>query len=92
VQLDAEGKTYAESDGAYRQTQSFSRGSRTLISLCVRLALVDELYGQNAPFLIFDDPFVDLDDQTLTAVKSLLKNLSTRRQVLYFTCRKEMLP
>lgn len=92
VQLDAEGKTYAEADGAYRDVQAFSRGNRTLSSLCVRLALVDELYKRDAPFLLFDDPFVDLDDQTLTAVKSLLKSLSSRRQIVYFTCRKEMLP
>ena len=92
VQLDGEGNTYAESDSTYRQTQAFSRGARTLISLCVRLALIDELYGETAPFLLLDDPFVDLDDQTLPAVKSLLKSLSARRQVLYFTCRKEMLP
>lgn len=91
LQLDGEGKTFVDEGGFYRETERYSLGTRGLIGLCVRLALVDELYLKEQPFLVFDDPFVNLDDKTLAAVKTLLKEESAHRQIVYFTCRKDLL-
>lgn len=38
------------------------------------------------PFLILDDPFVNLDDEKLARGRRLLAVLSQDYQVIYFTC------
>ena len=68
--------------------ESFSRGTRDLYALSLRLALVDALYDQEAPFIILDDPFIALDDAKLERAKATLKALGKSKQILYFTCTK----
>ena len=68
--------------------ESYSRGTRDLYSLGLRLALVDALYENEAPFIILDDPFVALDDAKLERAKATLKTLGKTKQILYFTCSK----
>ena len=72
--------------GASRQSDSYSRGTRELYALAVRLSLIDVLYGENKPPLILDDPFISFDDNHTKRAVSVLKKLSTDRQILYFTC------
>ena len=68
--------------------ESYSRGTRDLYSLGLRLALVDALYEKESPFIILDDPFIALDDSKLERAKNTLKTLGKSRQILYFTCSK----
>ena len=68
--------------------ESYSRGTRDLYSLGLRLALVDALYEKESPFIILDDPFIALDDSKLERAKNTLKALGKSRQILYFTCSK----
>ena len=68
--------------------ESYSRGTRDLYSLGLRLALVDALYENESPFIILDDPFIALDDTKLERAKATLKALGKSRQILYFTCSK----
>lgn len=75
--------------GATRQEESYSRGTRDLYALAMRLALVDSLYGQELPFVILDDPFTAFDGGNLARAKDLVKRLSQDRQIIYFTCSKE---
>ena len=65
---------------------SYSRGIRDLYSLGLRLALIDALYENEAPFIILDDPFIAFDDEKLERAKSTLKAISKTKQILYFTC------
>jgi DNA repair exonuclease SbcCD ATPase subunit len=65
---------------------SYSRGIRDLYSLGLRLALIDALYENEAPFIILDDPFIAFDDEKLERAKSTLKSISKTKQILYFTC------
>ena len=51
----------------------------------LRLAIAQEL-TPDAP-LILDDAFVRFDDDRLTKALELLKEESTQRQVLIFTCQ-----
>lgn len=64
----------------------YSRGLQAIISLCMRLALIDCLYPNEKPFVIFDDPFVNFDDEKLLLCKKLIKNVSKKYQIIYFTC------
>ena len=68
--------------------ESYSRGTRDLYSLGLRLALLDALYEKESPFIILDDPFIALDDAKLERAKEMLKTLGKTKQILYFTCSK----
>lgn len=72
--------------GAARKSDSFSLGIRNMQYLATRLALIDALYENEEPFLIFDDPFVSFDDERTARAAELLKKLSKNRQIIYFTC------
>ena len=66
--------------------ESYSRGTRDLYSLALRLALIDALYENESPFIIMDDPFIALDDAKLERAKNMLKSIGKTKQILYFTC------
>ena len=53
--------------------------------LCYRLALIDNMYVDK-PFIILDDPFVNLDAKNLKMALDLTKKLSGKAQIIYFTC------
>ncbi len=74
--------------GAAREEESYSRGTKDLHALAVRLALIDALYENESPFVILDDPFIALDDDKVEKGRKLLSNLAKERQILYFTCSK----
>ena len=76
--------------GQTRTMESFSRGWRDAVELCVRLSLTDALYAEGElPFLLLDDPLVNLDDERLGAARALLDKLSQKYQILYFVCHKD---
>ena len=76
--------------GQTHTMESFSRGWRDAVQFCVRLSLTDALYQESElPFLLLDDPFVNLDDERLTAARALLESLADRYQILYLVCHRE---
>ncbi len=72
--------------GAARAKEAFSTGQRDVISLCARLALVDAMFEEEAPFLVLDDPFANLDDHTTQRAMKLLHKAAEKYQILYLTC------
>jgi len=77
-------------DGKTHTMESFSRGWRDAVQFCVRLSLTDALYADGErPFLLLDDPFVNLDDEKLEAAHALLQSLASRYQILYLVCHKD---
>ena len=86
--LDANLKFQFVTDNGLKALDSYSRGYQTIIELCLRLALIDVLYPNEKPFIIFDDPFVNFDDARLNQSKSLLKTISKTYQVIYYTCHE----
>ncbi len=97
---DQEGKPLVTQDlevllercGAVRELGYFSAGQADLVMLCMRLALVDALFGEESPCVILDDPFVNLDDAHTKQALELLKELSQNRQILYLTCSSSRTP
>ena len=75
-----------ERAGAGRELAFFSAGQTDMILLCMRLALVDALFRDARPFVILDDPFVNLDDDSTRKALALLEELSRDRQILYLVC------
>jgi DNA repair exonuclease SbcCD ATPase subunit len=73
-----------EKDGWVPVT-SLSQGTLDLVYLVARLGLVRLVTGDRRPPLVFDDPFVTLDDARATRALGLLKAVASDFQVIYLT-------
>lgn len=91
-QLDADLKITVREYGAFRDTAYLSEGWQDLIGLCRRMAMIEVMYEGEKPFLVFDDPFVNLDGQKLEQALRFLKQISETYQVIYFTCHETRVP
>lgn len=72
--------------GQSRELGYFSAGQVDAVMLCMRFALVDALFSNVKPFVILDDPFVNLDDRHLAEAIDLLREFAKERQILYLVC------
>ena len=59
-----------------------------LISLCRRMAMIDAMYPGEKPFLVLDDPFSNLDDERVKGGMRFLRDASLEYQILYLTCHE----
>lgn len=84
--VDARTELTIDECGKQRQTNALSTGFRDLAGICLRLALIDAMYQEEAPVLVMDDPFSNLDDAKTAAGIRFLANVAERYQILYFTC------
>ena len=91
-QLDADLQISVREWGVLRDPAFLSEGWQDLIGLCRRMAMIDAMYEAEKPFLIFDDPFVNLDGEKLEKALAFLKQIAERYQVLYFTCHESRVP
>ncbi len=88
VTMDRDYRVTFERGGENRSDKHLSAGERTLCALCVRLALIDNMYKTEQPFIIMDDPFVHLDEAHIERTAKLLQTLAEERQILYFCCHE----
>lgn len=87
AQIDTSLGISVRDGGKSRALESYSRGSRDILQFCARLALTRAMFPEGeAPFLLLDDPFVNLDEEHFSAVRTLLDQLSREFQILYFVC------
>lgn len=84
--LDTDFHISISENGKSHVAEGYSTGYCDLIDFCMRLALVDTLFEQEQPFLILDDPFVNLDDVRTEKALELLRLMSETRQMIYFVC------
>lgn len=75
-----------ESGGEMRSGRHLSAGQRSVCGLCLRLALIDNMYEEEKPFIVMDDPFVNLDGENISGVLNVLRALAKEAQIIYFTC------
>lgn len=87
LSLDVKLQLKVQERGIYRDLECFSTGWQDLLQIAERLSIVDALYKEEQPVLILDDPFVNLDDRKRARAAEILKTISEKWQVLYFTCR-----
>ncbi|MGN0814446.1 MAG: AAA family ATPase [Candidatus Coproplasma sp.] len=81
-------KLMFESNGELRSDEHLSGGQRAAVTLCYRLALIDNMYTEEKPFIIMDEPFAELDADGLKCAKKLLAELAKDRQFIYFCCHE----
>lgn len=86
VMVDRDLHLYIDEKGAAREVGSFSAGTIDCIMLCMRLSLVDALFGDEKPFLILDDPFVNLDDEHTKRALEMLDKIAQDHQIVYLVC------
>ena len=77
-----------QEQGMYRNMGYFSRGYQDLTGLCMRLAFADAMYRGEKPFLILDDPFVNLDEEKVEHGRAFVREIAKEYQVIYFTCHE----
>ena len=90
--IDANMNLKLRQQGELRETHWLSAGYQDLIGVCMRLALVDAMYQEEKPFLILDDPFVNLDQEKVEAGNELLREVAEEYQIIYFTCHDSRSP
>jgi DNA repair exonuclease SbcCD ATPase subunit len=91
-QIDANINFRLKEQGELRETKWLSTGYQDLIGICMRLAMVDAMYQGEKPFLILDDPFVNLDEEKTKRGMHLLMAVAQEYQILYFTCHSSREP
>lgn len=84
--MDKDFKISFESNGQQYSYKHLSFGQIAISNLCLRLALIDNMFKGKTPFIVLDDPFVNLDEVHFEKMKKLIKELSKERQIIYFTC------
>ena len=82
--LDINFNVRIEENGKAHVAEGYSTGYCDMIDFCMRLALVDTLFEKERPFLILDDPFVNLDADRLEKALELLHVMAANKQIVYF--------
>lgn len=91
VELDEDLKIqiFSNEKNDFVYPEELSAGTVDLIYLLARLAIIEMIDHEGNSPLIFDDPFVTFDRQRLLATKSLLQEISKKRQTFIFTCHDD---
>ena len=84
--LDIDFNVSIEENDRVHVAEGYSTGYYDMMDFCMRLALIDTLFENEQPFLILDDPFVNLDEERLEKALELLSAMSASRQIVYFVC------
>ena len=88
VNLDVNLHIKINEQGSNKEINYFSTGYKDLVYICMRLSLIDSLFENEKPFIILDDPFVNLDENKIKNAIELLNSLSNKYQIIYFVCHE----
>ncbi len=87
-ELDLDMTVKIREDTGSFETAYFSEGFKALFEICKRFSLIDVLFDKEKPFIILDDPFVNLDKDKISGAINALNTLSKEYQIIYFTCHE----
>lgn len=88
IQMDADTKISVVEQSLTREIGFLSAGRKDLLGVCIRMALIEAMYRDEKPFLIMDDPFVNLDVKKTQGAMEFLEQVAGEYQCLYFTCHE----
>lgn len=85
--LSMEGLQMKDSQGEFRTPGLLSSGTRDCLMLAMRLCLAEESFGSRDKVMLFDDPFLNLDDARMEKAVEVLRNFrnSSGCQLIFFT-------
>lgn len=88
VSVDLNLRLSIDEYGVMHGAENLSAGYRDMLDICKRLALVKAMFATEQPFIIMDDPFVNLDQDKMGNAMRFLKELGEKQQLIYFTCHE----
>ena len=88
INLDVNLNAEINEKGSNKKIDFFSTGYQDIIYICMRLSLIESLFEKEKPFIILDDPFVNLDEEKIQHAKELINNISKQYQIIYFACHE----
>lgn len=63
-----------------------SEGTKDTVALAFRLAVIKFLFPDGGGFVVFDDPFTDMDAERRARACNLLKEFAENNQIIFATC------
>jgi uncharacterized protein YhaN len=78
------------SSGRMMDSANLSRGTAEQLYLSMRFALAEEYARKASLPLILDDILVNFDQQRMEQTIALLAQISTKHQVIFFTCHRHV--
>ena len=88
VNLDVNLNAEVNENGSNKKIDFLSTGYKDLIYICMRLSLIESLFEDEKPFIILDDPFVNLDEEKIENAMKLIKTKAEEYQIVYFVCHE----
>ena len=88
VNLDVNLNAEINKNGSNKKIDFLSTGYKDLIYICMRLSLIESLFEGEKPFIILDDPFVNLDEEKIENAMKLIETKAKEYQIVYFVCHE----
>ena len=88
VMLDEDLSVRIKAEGGMRELEYFSTGTKDAAMLALRLSLAEILEREKKLPLIFDDPFLHLDNDRFSILLKYLQKAGKERQILLLSCRE----
>lgn len=86
IRLDVDLNLAVDTQIGMKEKQFLSRGKQDLVEICKRFALIESIFEGEKPFIVLDDPFVNLDEPSLDASLKLIKKFASRFQIIHLVC------
>lgn len=90
-EFDANINLSVNKNGMLRNPRLLSKGYQDIVGVCMRLALADAMFEEEKPFVIFDDPFVNLDNNREKRAEAFINEIAKDRQVIFLSCKEKIL-
>ncbi len=88
ISVDINMAVTESSPSGEKEFEFLSQGYRDAISICQRFALLDTIYLKEKPFVLLDDPFVNLDEEKRKVLSGIVKDFSKTYQTIYLHCHE----
>lgn len=85
-EVDVDFKITLEENFGNKEYDYYSQGLKNVLEICKRLALIDLLFEDEKPFIILDDPFINMDEKNIEGALKLIDELQKEYQIIYLIC------
>lgn len=75
-------------NGYTRSNKHLSDGQKTCLMLSLRLAMIENMYKKETPFIILDDALMALDENNFKRAVRVIKEVAKTTQIIYFCCHQ----
>lgn len=86
ILLDSDLNISLDTQSGLKEKAYLSAGNQDMVEICKRFALIKSIFKQQSPFIILDDPFVNLDEISLENMLKLVKDFARDQQIIYLVC------